>query len=370
MSETPNKYIGTYVDFNPTDSTDPSDYTWSRFEGLQGEKGENGIPGTNGENGKTSYLHIAYATNSTGTTGFSIADSTNKTYIGQYTDFTQADSTDPSKYNWTLIKGDKGEQGVPGQDGAKGDTGTGVKEIEEQYYLSTSETKPAGGSWKTTQDAWIPERYLWTRSKITWTDDTETYTTPILAEGINNANSAVNDLENDLANNYYTKEETTASVNIKSNEVTTDVTSSVTASILTLLNNGYLTAEQVEALVEGNTEEIATIKSQVEQTVTDEDVQIAINTALEGGVSYLKNTLFTINAEGLWIATSQDEFNAKYDNTGMYLYSYEEMIAKYTKDGAELKNLKINGEIETGNLRIMDVVVEGEKRTHIHWIGG
>ena len=551
ISETPNTYIGTYVDFNQTDSTNPSDYTWSRFKGLQGEKGENGIPGTNGEDGKTSYLHIAYATNSTGTSGFSTTDSTNKTYIGQYTDFTQADSTDPSKYNWTLIKGDRGEQGIPGQDGAtgngiktitnyylatssgsnvtintsgwtttiqtitetkkylwnyekitytdnsvttttpciigvygnkgatgekgdkgdagdkgeqgekgdtgakgdtgngiqsiqeyyqvstsnvtaptswvtsvptltatnkylwnyeritytdgtskdtakrvigvygdkgatgakgdegekgdkgdKGDTGIGVEDIEEQYYLSTSNTTQTGGSWKNTQDPWTPEKYIWTRNKITWTDGTVTHTTPVLAEGINNANSAVNDLENVLANDYYTKEETTASVNIKSNEVATDVTSSVTASILTLLNNGYLTAEQVEALVEGNTEEIATIKSQVEQTVTDEDMQIAISTALEGGVSYLKNTLFTINAEGLWIATSQDEFNAKYDNTGMYLYSYSEMIAKYTKDGAELKNLKVNGEIETGNLRIMDVVVDGEKRTHIHWIGG
>lgn len=373
MSETPNTYIGTYVDFNQTDSTNPSDYTWSRFKGLQGEKGENGIPGTNGEDGKTSYLHIAYATNSTGTSGFSTTDSTNKTYIGQYTDFIQADSTDPSKYNWTLIKGDKGETGEKGDDGAKGDkgdTGIGVEDIEEQYYLSTSETEPTGGTWKTTQDAWLPEKYLWTRSEITWTDGTVTHTTPVLAEGINNANSAVNDLENVLANDYYTKEETTASVNIKSNEVATDVTSSVTASILTLLNNGYLTAEQIEALVEGNTEEITTIKNQLEQTITDEDMQIAISTALEGGVEYLKNTLFTINAEGLWIATSEDEFNAKYDNTGMYLYSYSEMIAKYTKDGAELKNLKVNGEIETGNLRVIDVVVDGEKRTHMHWIGG
>ena len=175
---------------------------------------------------------------------------------------------------------------------------------------------------------------------------------------------------NTALEDYSTVEETNASINLKANEVSTTVTDSITASFLTLLNNGYLSSEQVEALVEGNTEQIATIKSQLEQTVTDEDMQIAISTAIEGGVSYLKNTLFTINAEGLWIATTQDEFNAKYDNTGMYLYSYEEMIAKYTKDGAELKNLKVNGEIETGNLRIMDVVVDREKRTHVHWIGG
>ena len=61
MSETPNTYIGTYVDFTQADSNDYTDYTWSRFEGMQGEQGTQGIPGTNGANGKTSYLHIKYS---------------------------------------------------------------------------------------------------------------------------------------------------------------------------------------------------------------------------------------------------------------------------------------------------------------------
>ena len=120
LTETPSTYIGTYVDFVSSDSTDPSKYTWSRFEGL---KGDQGIPGTNGTNGKTSYLHIAYATNATGTSGFSVSDSAGKTYIGQYTDFVQNDSTNPSKYSWTLIKGDKGDTGQKGADGKNGKDG-------------------------------------------------------------------------------------------------------------------------------------------------------------------------------------------------------------------------------------------------------
>lgn len=111
MTEEPSVYIGTYVDFTETDSTDPAKYTWSRFEGIQGEHGEQGIPGTNGADGKTSYLHIAYANSADGTDGFSVSDSTGKLYIGQYTDFVQADSTDPSKYAWTKIKGEKGADG-------------------------------------------------------------------------------------------------------------------------------------------------------------------------------------------------------------------------------------------------------------------
>lgn len=120
MTETPSTYIGTYVDFIQADSTDPAAYTWSRFVGAQGAKGDQGIPGTNGADGKTSYLHIAYANNSTGTSGFSVSDSTNKQYIGQYTDFSSADSTDPTKYSWTKIKGETGAQGAKGDTGAAG----------------------------------------------------------------------------------------------------------------------------------------------------------------------------------------------------------------------------------------------------------
>lgn len=112
MTETPSTYIGTYVDYTSTDSTDPTKYTWSRFQGAQGEKGDKGIPGTNGTNGKTSYLHIAYANSADGKTGFDVSTSTNKLYIGQYTDFTSEDSTDPTKYSWTKIKGETGAAGA------------------------------------------------------------------------------------------------------------------------------------------------------------------------------------------------------------------------------------------------------------------
>lgn len=108
MSKTPNKYIGTYTDFSGVDSTDPTKYTWAKFEGDQGAQG---VPGTPGANGKTPYFHIAYANSADGRTGFSVDDSVNKLYIGQYTDYTPDDSTDPTKYSWTKIKGEPGTAG-------------------------------------------------------------------------------------------------------------------------------------------------------------------------------------------------------------------------------------------------------------------
>lgn len=81
-------------------------------QGPQGVKGDQGIAGKNGADGKTSYLHIAYANSADGKTGFDVSNSAGKFYIGQYTDFTQADSTDPTKYAWTKIKGENGKDGT------------------------------------------------------------------------------------------------------------------------------------------------------------------------------------------------------------------------------------------------------------------
>lgn len=108
VSDGNREYIGMYVDFVEADSTDPMKYTWSLIKGANGAQG---VPGTPGVNGKTPYLHIAYANSADGRTGFSVDDSVNKLYIGQYTDYTPDDSTDPTRYSWTKIKGEQGTAG-------------------------------------------------------------------------------------------------------------------------------------------------------------------------------------------------------------------------------------------------------------------
>lgn len=108
VSDGNREYIGMYVDFVEADSTDPTKYTWSLIKGANGAQG---VPGTPGTNGKTPYFHIAYANSADGRTGFSVDDSVNKLYIGQYTDYAPDDSTDPTKYSWTKIKGEQGTAG-------------------------------------------------------------------------------------------------------------------------------------------------------------------------------------------------------------------------------------------------------------------
>lgn len=109
VSDSNREYIGIYVDFELQDSTNPDDYAWTLVKGADGANGSPGKPGTDG---RTPYFHVAYANSADGKMGFDVSDSTGKEYIGQYTDYTEADSTNPGAYSWTKIKG---EQGVPGR---------------------------------------------------------------------------------------------------------------------------------------------------------------------------------------------------------------------------------------------------------------
>ena len=101
-------------------TTDPPSETSTKWlkqvargeRGAQGTNGADGIPGKNGIDGKTSYLHIAYANSADGRTDFDISNFNGKGYIGTYTDFVQADSTDPTKYKWARIKGEDGTNGT------------------------------------------------------------------------------------------------------------------------------------------------------------------------------------------------------------------------------------------------------------------
>jgi hypothetical protein len=67
--------------------------------------------------------------------------------------------------------------------GGKGATGIGVKSVSEQYYLSTSYSTTTGGSWSTTVPAWKDGKYIWTRSIITYTDNSYTETNPVCVTG-------------------------------------------------------------------------------------------------------------------------------------------------------------------------------------------
>ena len=93
-------YVASYVSEDP-DPVKAENPLW-QWRLIRGEDGANGAAGKNG------YIHIAYANSDNGEADFDIIDSTGRKYIGQYTDFVFEDSTNPSDYRWSLIKGEDG----------------------------------------------------------------------------------------------------------------------------------------------------------------------------------------------------------------------------------------------------------------------
>lgn len=67
--------------------------------------------------------------------------------------------------------------------GGQGADGKGIKSITEEYYLSSSSATTTGGEWQTTSPAWKNGWYIWTRTRIVFTDDTSTTTNAICVTG-------------------------------------------------------------------------------------------------------------------------------------------------------------------------------------------
>ena len=192
-------YIGQYTDYIENDSKKPSDYAWTKIkgdqgesgprglQGLQGAKGDQGLPGPKGVNGESSYTHIAYANDATGSSGFSVSDSDNKLYIGMYVDNLENDSTNPSDYSWTKIKGEDGKDGVAGKDGV------GVSSTTITYAQSANGTKAPTTGYTTAVPTLTKGNYLWTKTVWTYSDKTtETgYSVAYIAKDGNNGSDGI-----------------------------------------------------------------------------------------------------------------------------------------------------------------------------------
>ena len=142
------QYLWTRTVTTLSDGTSKTAYSVGRMgqngaQGVQGPPGKDGANGKDGAAGKTSYFHVAYANSADGTVDFSTTTATNRTYMGTYVDYTQADSNSPSAYAWSLIKGADGKDGANGTPGKNGVDG-------KTYYLhiayATNSTGTAGFS--------------------------------------------------------------------------------------------------------------------------------------------------------------------------------------------------------------------------------
>ena len=236
--------------------------------------------------------------------------------------------------------------GVYGDTGGKGETGRGIKSVTPEYYLSTSNKTQTGGSWKTTQDTWSSGKYYWTRDSINWNDGTTTTTTPVLATGLNNANSTANNAQT-IANQTASKFEwIVKSGTSASNFTLTDRTAQLVADSINLKGLVKFTGLDSETQ---NTINLKTDKAQVTKYVSSRGENLITNgTGLMGDNTnfsrfrfdardgYYSGGSFTDSMTGKsWIEKTNDElipvdvmsqyelsYYVKTDNANVTWYDY------------------------------------------------
>ena len=98
------EYLWTKTEVAYSDGSSTKSYSVSRI----GSDGEDGLPGAPGEDGRTPYVHYAYANSADGKTGFSTTYFKDALYVGVCSDYTQADPTDYTKYEWSRLRGEDG----------------------------------------------------------------------------------------------------------------------------------------------------------------------------------------------------------------------------------------------------------------------
>lgn len=281
---------------------------------------------------------------------------------------TEAPPWEENKYMWSRQKitytdgtfAIRNATCIAGAKGSDGASGRGITSVTTEYYISTSETDLAGGSWSETQPTWEEGKYIWTRSKIVYNNPTSTeYTTAVCDatwKEINAIQGQQKTLITDVAELKVAKDSITASVSqITENQ-------SGLNSALTDLQNTVTDQNQT------NAEQFDTLTQKVENSMTSEQVHLAISTELSKGVNKVTtSTGFTFNEAGLTINKSDSEISTNIDEDGMSIYKNNEEVLTADNTGVTQINATIKQYLIVGkNSRFEDY---GSDRTGCFWIG-
>ncbi|HEP2841435.1 TPA: phage tail protein [Streptococcus pyogenes] len=338
LSASDRSYIGMYVDFNATDSNTPSDYNWTL---VKGSDGANGVAGKAGADGRTPYLHIAYSASNNGSQGFSTTDSTNKTYIGTYTDYTQADSQDYRVYKWTLIKGADGN---------------GIANVTN-YYLatvaSTGITENSSG-WTTTPQSMTEEkRYLWNYRVELYTNGTSKTTAPVII-GVHGSKGdkggfseeqldEVNKKIDSKADQVLTQEQLNA-LNEKAQLLDAEMKAKASMEAFSELEKAY------NAFVENNAKDTA----QSEKDLIEAGRRIELLTTQFGGLAELKtfiDTYMKSSNEGLIIGKNDASSTIKVSSDRISMFSAGKEVMYISQGVIHIDNGIFTTSVQIGKFR-------------------
>lgn len=337
------------ITVNASDFTEKAVY---RFKAMSGEILKASAEVTvmrlqDGQNGTSAYVHIAYANSSDGRVDFSLTDS-NRKFIGQYSDSKQYGSEDPTKYRWSVIKGEDGQSFIS---------------AEEQFYYSTSQTELVGGEWFVGNVVYQSDKFLWKRWKCTYANPSEIkYTKAIFDNTWNEIDAKIGEIHTQVSQaNVQSKEavdkatqaQTDAS---KANELanTANTQSSEAKQLAQEANTSTGKAQQQIDAIKGditdskqqiqdavdkanaNASEIATVKetyaTKVDLTTESKTIHADVSTEIEKKVGELSTTVSQTYASKSDLTSIEGSLNTKIKQNADSITTQASSIEKLQSD--------------------------------------
>lgn len=304
-----------------------------------------------------------------------------------------------------------------------------VKQVDVEYYLSTSTTSAIGGEWSTTAPEWQAGKYMWSRQKVTYTDGTSITRNATCIAGAQGAEGTngrgitsvtteyyISTSQTELVggewseeqpqweegkyiwtrskivyNNPTTTEYTTAvcdaawaqinAITGQQKIITTDISqlkvekNNISASVATIVEKQSDIDSTIVDMQQGISEQNAsnaaqfeTLTNKVDATMTSEQVQLAISTEVAKGASKVTtSTGFTFDDNGLTISKSDSEMSTNINEDGMSIFRNSEEVLTADNTGVNATNLHATTYLIIGtNSRFEDY---GSNRTGCFWIG-
>jgi hypothetical protein len=189
----------------------------------------------------------------------------------------------------------------------------------------------------------------------TLNEDEENSAPTTLGDAINRTYAKVNKVEQQI------------DLVVKGTEENTSKISQLTQTV-----DGFKTTVQaVQQELAENEQEMQNLTQRVEATITAEEVDFKISTAMEDGVNKVTTeTGFTFDATGLHVSKSGTEMNTTITEDGMTVYKDKEAMLTANNQGVRAANLHAVTYLIIGrHSRLEDYDRDGDHRTGCFWVG-
>lgn len=249
--------------------------------GPQGPQGPQGIQGPPGTDGTSTYFYVKYSENATGTP-MTDTPTSNSKYMGVASTTSPTAPTSPSGYVWSLIKGEDGQNGSPGQAGADGQTSYLHVKYSKDGSTFTPADEESGYALGEKPSAYIGQYVDFNEADSTNFSD---YTWYKFTEDID---GTLSDMQNQISDNAAT-------------------TANNYQDIIGRLDN-YATVENVTEV----TNRVENLTTSTEQAINIiEDIQV------NGVTQVHTETGYTFDQDGLNIEKSNAPTGSKLDEAGL-----------------------------------------------------